>query len=75
MKQILFDLSKLSDLVILDASSLANSESVELSNLVDGVVLVIDFGRTTQTSIEQSIAKLHLASGRLLGGVLNRSHL
>ena len=74
IKQILFDLSKLSDLVILDASSLANSESVELSNHVDGVVLVIDFGRTTQTSIEQSMTKLHLASGRLLGGVLNRSH-
>lgn len=74
MKQILSDLIKLSDVVILDASALTNAESAELSNLVDGVILVIDFSRTTQASVEQSMAKLHLVSSRLLGGILNRSN-
>jgi len=73
MKQILSDLIKLSDLVILDASSMSNAESVELSNLVDGVMLVINVGRTTYASIEKSVARLHFSNGLLLGGILNRS--
>ncbi len=73
MKQILSDLTKYSDVVILDVPSMANAESAELSSLVNGVILVIDVGRTTQSSVEQSIAKLHLAGNGLLGGILNRS--
>lgn len=73
IKQILSDLVKVSDVVILDASSTANPEGVELSNLVDAVILVIDFGRTTRTSVEQSMARLHLSNDRLLGGILNRA--
>jgi len=72
MKQILSDLIKFSDVVILDVPSMTSAESAELSSLVGGVILVIDFGRTTQASVGQSVAKLH-PSSRLLGGILNRS--
>jgi len=73
MKQILSDLTKLSNVVILDAPSTTITESAVLFGLVDGVILVIDSGRTTIGSVKQSIASLYLTGGKLLGGILNRA--
>jgi capsular exopolysaccharide synthesis family protein len=73
MKQIISDLTKISSVVILDAPSTTISESAVLFGLVDGVILVIDSGRTTMASVKQSMASLYLTGGRLLGGILNRS--
>ena len=73
MKEILADLTKVSDVVILDAPSTAYTESAILFGLVDGVVLVIDSGRTTMASVKRSMASLQLTGGKLLGGILNRS--
>lgn len=73
MKQILADLTKISNVVILDAPSTTISESAVLFGLVEGVILVIDSGRTTMASAKQSMASLYLTGGRLLGGILNRS--
>lgn len=73
MKQILSDLTKISDVVILDAPSTDHKESAVLFGLVDGVILVIDSGRTTMASVKQSMTSLHLTGSRLLGGILNRS--
>jgi capsular exopolysaccharide synthesis family protein len=73
MKQILSDLSKISDMVILDAPSTAISESAVLFSLVDGVILVIDSNRTTMTSVKKSMTSLYLTGGNLMGGILNRA--
>jgi capsular exopolysaccharide synthesis family protein len=73
MKEILADLGKVSDVVILDSPSTAIMESAVLFSLVDGVILVIDSGRTTMDSAKKSLASLNLTGGKLLGGILNRS--
>jgi capsular exopolysaccharide synthesis family protein len=73
LKQILSDLTKISNVVILDAPSTTITESAVLFSLVEGVILVIDSGRTTVTSVKQSMASLYLTGGKLLGGILNRS--
>ena len=73
MKEILSDLAKVSDVVILDSPSTAIVESAVLFSLVDGVILVIDSGRTTMSSAKQSMISLNLTGGKLLGGILNRS--
>jgi capsular exopolysaccharide synthesis family protein len=73
MKEILADLGKVSDVVILDSPSTAIMESAILFSLVDGVILVIDSGRTTMDSAKKSLASLNLTGGKLLGGILNRS--
>jgi capsular exopolysaccharide synthesis family protein len=73
MKQILADLTKISNVVLLDAPSTTITESAVLFGLVEGVILVIDSGRTTQASVKQSVASLYLTGGKLLGAILNRS--
>jgi capsular exopolysaccharide synthesis family protein len=73
MKKILADLAKVSDVVLLDSPSTAIMESAVLFNLVDGVILVIDSGRTTMAAAKQSLLSLNLTGGKLLGGILNRS--
>ena len=73
MKQILSDLTKISNVVILDAPSTTITDSALLFGLVDGVILVIDSGRTTRASVKHSMASLYLTGGKLLGGILNRS--
>lgn len=73
MKQILSDLTKGSHVVILDAPSTTISESAVLFGLVEGVILVIDSGRTTMASAKESMASLYLTGGKVLGGILNRS--
>jgi Mrp family chromosome partitioning ATPase len=73
MKQILSDLAKVSNVVILDAPSTTITESAVLFGLVEGVILVIDSGHTTMASVKESMASLYLTGGRVLGAILNRS--
>jgi capsular exopolysaccharide synthesis family protein len=73
MKQVLSDLMRASNVIILDAPSTSISESAVLFGLVEAVILVIDFGRTTMSSVKESMASLYLTGGKLLGGILNRS--
>jgi len=73
VKKILSELTKTSDIVILDAPSTNIAENFTLYSLVDGVVLVIESGRTTIKSAKQAVASLHFSGGKLLGGILNRS--
>jgi Mrp family chromosome partitioning ATPase len=73
MKQILADLTKVCNVVILDAPSTTITESAVLFSLVEGVILIVDSGRTTQASVKQSLASLYLTGGKLLGAILNRS--
>lgn len=73
MKKLLDDLGQFSDVIILDVPSVSTTESAILSSLVDALLLVVGYGKTTYTSIEQSISKINLVNSRLLGGILNRS--
>lgn len=73
IKEILNDLAEISDVVILDAPSTNIAESATLYDLVDGVILVIESGRTRTKSVKQSLANLHFTGGKLLGGILNQS--
>lgn len=73
MKQILADLTKISDVVILDAPSTDIVESAVLFGLVDGVILVIESGRTRMVSVKQAMISLNLTGGKLLGAILNRN--
>jgi non-specific protein-tyrosine kinase len=74
MKKILSDLSRLSNVIILDAPSTSIAESAILYGLVEGVILVIDSNLTKIDSVKKSMTSLYLTGGKLLGGVLNRSH-
>jgi capsular exopolysaccharide synthesis family protein len=59
--------------VLIDAPSLARvSDSVVLSTLVDGVVLVVDQLRTPRQRAREARARLAYARAKVLGVVLNR---
>lgn len=73
VKTILSNLAEVSDVVIIDAPSANIAESATLYSLVDGVILVIEAGRTTVSSVRQTVSSVHLTGGKLLGGILNRS--
>jgi capsular exopolysaccharide synthesis family protein len=60
--------------VLIDAPPLSPvSDSVVLSTLVDGVVLVVDQPRTSRQTVRDARARLAYARAKVLGVVLNRS--
>ena len=73
MKQILSDLTRISNVIILDAPSTTIKEGEILYGLVDGVILVIDSNRTTTTSVKQAMTSLYLTGGKVVGGILNKA--
>ena len=73
MREVLARLRERFAFVLIDAPPLANvSDSVVLSTLVDGVVLVVDQQRTPRQTVRDARARLAYARARLLGVVLNR---
>lgn len=73
MRQLLDNLNDLADVVIYDSPPvLMVADAAVLSNRVDGVVLIIDAGRTRRDVARQAIAGLQQADANVLGGVLNR---
>lgn len=61
------------DTVILDAAPLTTSpETPPLAPLVDGVVLVVQSGRTKRQVVQRAIAMVAQFEGTLLGVILNR---
>lgn len=74
MQQLLNSLSELAEVVIIDSPpALAFADAAILSNRADGVVLIIEAGRTRRDEALQVIANLQKANANLLGVVLNRS--
>jgi capsular exopolysaccharide synthesis family protein len=60
--------------VLIDAPPLTPvSDSVVLSTLVDGVILVVDQQTTSRQTVRDGRARLALARAKVLGVVLNRS--
>lgn len=67
-------LAELADVVIVDGPPLLRvADAAVLSNQVDGVVLVIEAGRTGRGLVRQTISVLQQAGANLLGAVLNRA--
>lgn len=59
--------------VIIDSPPvLAVADSVELAKHVDGVILVLDAGRTARAIAQKSVAALRFTGARIFGAVLNR---
>jgi succinoglycan biosynthesis transport protein ExoP len=71
MDQILEKLKNLSDIIIIDGAPILVSDSVILSNKVDGVILIIRYGITRQFMIKNALEQLKRADVRILGAVLN----
>jgi Mrp family chromosome partitioning ATPase len=62
------------DIVIVDSPpTLAVADAAALAKHVDGVVLVIDAGRTSREAARHSVTALEYTGARLLGAVLNRA--
>jgi succinoglycan biosynthesis transport protein ExoP len=74
MQQLLDSLTELADVVIIDSPpALALADAAILSNKADGVVLIIEAGRTRRDETLHVIASLQQAKANLLGVVLNRA--
>ena len=59
--------------VIIDSGDLLTSNDIpQIANLVDGVIVVVQAGRSTRTQIEYGLQVISLAGGKLKGFVLNR---
>lgn len=74
MGQVVSSLTALADLVIVDCPPAAVvTDAVVLSTIVDGVIMVIEAGKTRQGVAKQAVINLQRAEARLLGAVLNRA--
>jgi len=73
MAELVQRLEEMADVVLFDSPSvLAVTDAVVLASRVDGVVLVVDAGRTRRTATRQAIERLEQVGANVLGGVLNR---
>jgi capsular exopolysaccharide synthesis family protein len=76
MRQVLASLSQMADVVICDSPpALGLSDTVILANRVDGVLLVIEAGRTHLDAARRAISNLQQANANLIGVILNRGRL
>ena len=73
MAELIQQLEKIADVILFDSPPvLAVTDAVVLASRVDGVVLVIEAGRTRRDTINQTIERLRQVGANVLGGVLNR---
>ncbi len=73
MRQLLANLTELADVVIFDSPpAIMFTDAAILSNRADGVVLVIDAGKTQRDAARQAILNLRQAKANFLGSILNR---
>jgi capsular exopolysaccharide synthesis family protein len=71
MEQVLAELRELADLVIVDSPPGIISDPIALSAKVDGVLVVIDPGRTRIGAAQVLMEQLNRAGARVVGAVLN----
>lgn len=72
MARVMSQLTELADLVLLDSPPItAVSDAAILAARVDGVLLVVDSGRTRRALAQQAKEQLARVGARLLGVVLN----
>jgi non-specific protein-tyrosine kinase len=71
MDQILAELMEIADLVIIDTPPAIISDPIALSAKVDGVLVVIEPGKTKIGAAQVLMEQLNRAGARVLGAVLN----
>jgi polysaccharide biosynthesis transport protein len=72
MKKLLDHLTNNYDFVLLDSPPLQSvTDSLTLSTIVDGTIIVVRAGQTTYDTIRHGLNKLHSINAQLLGIVLN----
>lgn len=73
MKEIIIELAAVADVVIYDSPpAVLVPDAAILSKRVDGVVLIIEAGKTRRNIVQQGIFNLQQARANLYGAVLNR---
>jgi non-specific protein-tyrosine kinase len=73
MDKILATLAKNNEVVILDSPPLILSDALLLSTKVDGVLLVVQIGRTRRKHLRSVLERLARVNARVLGVVLNQT--
>ncbi len=73
MPELLAEMGREYDLVLIDAPPLALAETVQLANMADGVIVVAHADKTTASSATNLIGKLNDLNINILGMVLNHS--
>lgn len=64
------------DFVVIDSPPiLAVSDALLLANIVDGVMLVVEHGRSREDHLHAAMIRLHDADAAVLGAVLNRGRV
>jgi succinoglycan biosynthesis transport protein ExoP len=76
MKKVLAELATSFDFIVLDSPPvLPVSDSVLLSTIVDGVVVVVNSAKTAKQQIRVACARLKYARSKIFGTVLNKVNL
>lgn len=71
--RVLASLSRLAEVIILDSPPVVSvTDTAVLSSQVDGVVLVVEAGRTKRHLVQEAVNSLQQARAQFLGVVLNR---
>ncbi|HEY3833286.1 MAG TPA: Wzz/FepE/Etk N-terminal domain-containing protein [Acidimicrobiia bacterium] len=74
MREVMAYLGRVFDVIVIDSSpTLAVTDAVVLSTLVDGVVLVVPSNEVSRGDVQRAIKTLDAVDARVLGTVLNRS--
>ena len=74
MDEILSELKTLAEVVILDSAPvLVFADAIVLSRRIDGVIVVIQAGKTKRSAITQAFFDLQNANAHLLGSIFNQS--
>ena len=74
MAELVRELRTRADIVVIDAPPLLPvTDAAVLSKICDGVVLVVQHGRTKRDQVEHSLASLRTVGARIFGTVLNKA--
>ena len=74
MKQILDELKSVAEVIIVDSPPvLVYADAIVLSGRLDGVIMVIQAGKSTRAAITQTLFDLQNANANLLGSIFNQS--
>jgi succinoglycan biosynthesis transport protein ExoP len=75
LSEIVTELKKVSDVVFFDsAPAMLVADTVLLSNQVDGVILLIQAGKSKRRLIKQTIWDMEKAKANLMGCIVNQPH-
>jgi len=75
MQLLIDDMLKIFDFIILDSPPVQSvTDSLTLSTLVDGTLLVTRAGKTTYDMMESGLKKLHEVRAHILGVIINGLH-